>query len=88
MSEAEFNKIADTIKAEGKGLNLSNDDLLILYGLFKQATMGDNSTSAPWAVQFEAKAKWDAWTKNKGKSAETARKEYITFANGLLSKKK
>jgi acyl-CoA-binding protein len=81
--------------------------LLLLYGLYKQATVGDNNTSMkwccfllisfsvelsellnekrtsnththslthalslfsgqPWAIQMEARAKWEAWTKQKG----------------------
>jgi len=52
-------------------------DKLKVYGLFKQATIGDNETTAPWAVQLEAKSKWDAWTANKGKSQKQAKAEYI-----------
>ena len=33
--------------------------LLQLYGLYNQATVGDVNTPQPWAVQFEARAKWD-----------------------------
>lgn len=44
----------------------SNDEMLELYGLYKQATIGDNTTSSPWAVQFEASAKWNAWNNLKG----------------------
>jgi len=50
---------------------------LILYGLFKQATAGDISTSQPWVYQLEAGAKWDAWSSHKGKSTQTAQQEYI-----------
>ena len=46
----------------------SNEVLLQLYGLYKQATAGDNTASQPWAVQLEARAKWDAWTSFKGQS--------------------
>jgi len=50
-----------------------------VYGLYKQATEGDNASSQPWAVQFEARAKWDAWTANKGKSKELAMEEYVAL---------
>ncbi|CAE7849829.1 ACBP3, partial [Symbiodinium necroappetens] len=53
------------------------EDKLKLYGLFKQAKEGDNTASAPWSVQWETTAKWDAWEKNKGKSKEAAMTEYI-----------
>ena len=33
--------------------------------------------SQPWAVQLEARAKWDAWNSKKGMSVEDARQAYI-----------
>jgi diazepam-binding inhibitor (GABA receptor modulating acyl-CoA-binding protein) len=72
-----FDEVAKKIKEVGKGQSLSNDDLLLMYGLYKQATAGDNTTSQPWAVQLEARAKWDAWTAHKGKSADQAKQEYV-----------
>ena len=30
-----------------------------------QATEGDIASSQPWAVQVEARAKWDAWNSHK-----------------------
>ena len=73
---------------------MSNEDQLALYGLFKQANMGDNETGArvgrvgsrrvasrrvevraahahrlaarPGFLDMKGKAKWDAWTANKG----------------------
>ncbi|SCU77482.1 LAFA_0A01926g1_1 [Lachancea sp. 'fantastica'] len=64
----------------------SNDDLLKLYGLFKQATVGDNTTARPSALNFKDKYKWDAWEANKGKSQEDAEKEYIAFVDELQAK--
>ncbi|KER31570.1 hypothetical protein T265_02213, partial [Opisthorchis viverrini] len=43
-----------------------DDDLLELYGLFKQANEGDNDTTAPFFIDFKAKAKWNAWNGRKG----------------------
>jgi len=48
-----------------------------LYGLMKQATIGDNNTSRPWSFQFHACAKWDAWEHEKGKGELRAKSEYI-----------
>lgn len=36
--------------------------------------MGDVQGSQPWAVQYEARAKWDAWNANKGMTKEDAMK--------------
>lgn len=52
-------------------------DLLILYGLFKQATVGDNSTPAPGMFDFKGKAKHAAWLAKAGLSKEDAETQYI-----------
>ena len=60
---------ADFVKAAGDVRTLTNvpdADLLTLYGLFKQGVHGDNSTEKPGFLDFKGKAKWEAWTKNKG----------------------
>ena len=57
--------------------NLSNDELLTLYSLYKQATVGDCNTERPGMLDFKGKAKWDAWNGIKGKSQTDAKKEYV-----------
>ena len=42
-----------------------------------QATVGDVEGTQPWAVQMEARAKWDAWNSVKGMAKEEAMKQYI-----------
>ena len=61
----------------------SNEDLLLMYGLYKQATMGDNKEERPGGFDFKAVAKYDAWAKQKGKSKEQAREEYIALIDRL-----
>ena len=61
----------------------SDETLLILYGLFKQATVGDCNTTRPGMFDFKGKAKWDAWNKNLGMSADDARLNYIKVVNDL-----
>lgn len=63
----------------------SNTDLLILYGLYKQVTEGDCNTSQPWSVQIEARAKWDAWNKNKNMQRMNAMRNYIDKVEELMS---
>lgn len=83
-----FQQAADTIKEKGKDLNLSDANKLKLYGLYKQATVGDNNTEKPSFYQLEQKAKWNAWDAEKGKSKAVAEAEYIALVNALLSGKK
>ncbi|XP_063421139.1 acyl-CoA-binding protein-like [Mytilus trossulus] len=73
---AEFNKAAEEVK--NLKTKPSNDDMLIIYGLFKQANVGDVNTARPGMLDLTGKAKWDAWEKQKGKSKEDAEKEYIS----------
>eukprot|EP01010_Urceolus_cornutus_P002429 NODE_3115_length_408_cov_174.013928_g2492_i0.p1 GENE.NODE_3115_length_408_cov_174.013928_g2492_i0~~NODE_3115_length_408_cov_174.013928_g2492_i0.p1 ORF type:complete len:122 (-),score=45.86 NODE_3115_length_408_cov_174.013928_g2492_i0:42-353(-) len=54
---------------------------LLVYGLYKQATIGDVNTSRPGMLDFTGKAKWDAWEKQKGKSKEEAMKAYVENFN-------
>ena len=64
----------------------SNDTLLQLYSLYKQATEGDVSAGPPAnPFDFVAKAKYEAWAALKGKPKETAMKEYVQLINKLKS---
>lgn len=62
----------------------SNEELLDLYALFKQATDGDVSGDRPGGFDFKAIAKYDAWAEKKGLSKEKAMEEYIQLMNKLV----
>ena len=62
----------------------STSDLLILYGLYKQVTEGDCETAQPWAVQVQARAKWEAWNKNKKMDKFTAIRNYVDKVEELM----
>ena len=61
----------------------SNDRLLELYGLFKQATEGDVSGSRPGMLDLKGRAKYDAWASRKGMKSEEARKKYVAVVDAL-----
>ncbi|MEJ8843919.1 acyl-CoA-binding protein [Lacibacter sp. H375] len=64
----------------------SNDTLLQLYSLYKQASEGDVNIEAPSnPFDFVAKAKYEAWDALKGKSKEAAMQEYIELVSKLKS---
>ena len=63
----------------------SNDNLLKIYALYKQATEGDVSGERPGGFDFKAIAKYDAWANLKGKSADDAMTEYIELIDSLAS---
>ena len=63
---------------------LSDDKKLKLYGLYKQAIIGDINIEAPFFLDFKSKAKWKAWNEEKGKDKEVAKKEYVELVLPLL----
>lgn len=60
-----------------------NATLLQLYALYKQATVGDVNIRRPGGFDFKEQAKWDAWSKLKGKSSDTAMQAYIDLVEKL-----
>jgi acyl-CoA-binding protein len=61
----------------------SNEDLLELYALYKQATAGDVSGSRPGMMDFKGRAKFDAWTGKKGISKDKAMESYVAVVDRL-----
>ena len=60
-----------------------NATLLKIYGLYKQATDGDNETKKPSFTDMVARAKWDAWAKLEGTSPDEAKQLYIDLIASL-----
>jgi diazepam-binding inhibitor (GABA receptor modulator, acyl-CoA-binding protein) len=61
-----------------------NNTLLSLYSLYKQATEGDVTGDGPSNVfDFVAKAKYNAWEEQKGKTNDAAMQEYIDLVTKL-----
>ena len=64
----------------------TNDEKLQIYGLYKQATVGDIKTPAPGFFDFAGSAKWRAWSLVKGKFQEQAKVEYVDLVMSLTAK--
>jgi diazepam-binding inhibitor (GABA receptor modulating acyl-CoA-binding protein) len=64
----------------------TDDELLILYGLYKQSLFGDNKTEQPGFFSFKDNKKWNSWMNNSGKSKQKAKKEYATYVNEIILK--
>merc|ERR1712226_220145 len=73
-NSAEFTQAAADVKTLTQ--KPADAEMLELYGLFKQATVGDVNTSRPGMLDFTGKAKWDAWKACEGMDKETAMKNY------------
>lgn len=61
----------------------SNEILLRLYALYKQATTGDVEGDRPGFLDVRGRAKFDAWCGLKGVSRETAAHQYISLVEEL-----
>ncbi|KAK9863274.1 hypothetical protein WJX84_001796 [Apatococcus fuscideae] len=83
-----YQKLNWRIISKPGGATVKPDEFYSLYGLQMQAEKGENTTERPmWAekggLDFEGRAKWDAWTSYKGMATAKARlqlvKEYYEF---------
>jgi diazepam-binding inhibitor (GABA receptor modulator, acyl-CoA-binding protein) len=82
----DLQELFETAVEDSKNLSdrPSNDTLLQLYSLYKQATDGDVNTDPPAnPFDFVAKAKYESWVALKGKTKEAAMKEYTDLVNKL-----
>ncbi|XP_044732272.1 putative acyl-CoA-binding protein [Chrysoperla carnea] len=79
-----FNKAAEDVKKLKS--TPSNDELLELYALFKQGSVGDVNTARPGMLDLKGKAKWDAWNGKKGTSQDAAKEAYIKKVEELIAK--
>ncbi|KAK2844567.1 hypothetical protein Q5P01_011226 [Channa striata] len=82
--QKEFEKIAEDVKKVKT--RPTDQELLELYGLYKQALIGDINTDKPGMTDLKGKAKWDAWDSRKGMSKDDAMSAYVALANKVISK--
>jgi diazepam-binding inhibitor (GABA receptor modulating acyl-CoA-binding protein) len=61
----------------------SNDQLLEVYALYKQATVGDVDGKRPGMLDIKGRAKWDAWDGKKGTSKDKAMEAYVALVDRL-----
>jgi acyl-CoA-binding protein len=82
----EWKELFDKAVEESKELpeRPSNETLLVLYSLYKQATEGDNTSEPPSnPFDFVSRAKYEAWAGLKGKTQQDAMREYVELINKL-----
>lgn len=64
--------------------NVSNENKLKLYGLFKQITIGNNDTRCPSIFYPTDRAKWYAWDEKRDVNVFICKGEYIELVTKLL----
>lgn len=82
---SKLNKTFEAAVADSKKLpeRPSNDVLLQLYALYKQATDGDVEGKRPGFTDMVGRAKYDAWAAIKGTTNDDAMKRYIDLVESL-----
>ena len=60
-----------------------NADLLKLYALYKQGTVGDATGDRPGMMDFVGRAKYDAWAEVSGMGQDEAQQAYIDLVESL-----
>lgn len=80
----DFQIAVERVKTLSKRPN--DEEMLKLYGLFKQATVGNVNTERPSFWNLVAKAKWDAWNEVQGIDSESAKDKYVAFVTLLVEK--
>ena len=61
-------------------------ELLELYALFKQGTLGDAQGERPGMLDFKGRAKFDAWTAKKGGGKDASMQSYVALVEKLAGK--
>ncbi|HEY2902788.1 MAG TPA: acyl-CoA-binding protein [Polyangia bacterium] len=61
-------------------------ELLALYSLYKQATVGDVQGDRPEPLDFKARAKYDAWATRKAMTRDAAMAAYVALVDKLTDK--
>jgi acyl-CoA-binding protein len=83
MSDVESAFTAAVAYVERLSERPGNEDLLRLYALYKQATVGDVEGKRPGMMDFVARAKYDAWAGLEGTSSEEAMQAYADVVASL-----
>jgi len=60
-----------------------NDDMLRLYALYKQGSVGDATGDRPGMMDFVGRAKYDAWADVAGMSQVDAMEAYVDLVESL-----
>merc|ERR1712088_416325 len=80
---SDFANAAEEVKSL---TSLTNEQKLEVYGLYKQATVGDCNTDKPGMLDVKGKAKWEAWNGKKGLDKQAAEAAYVALCGELKAK--
>ncbi len=84
---SDFEKAGQYVREMPASVSVSNETKLGFYAHFKQATVGPcakHGGSQPYKIQFEARAKWDAWNALGEMTAEEAKNKYVQLLDSVV----
>ena len=61
----------------------ADEDMLRLYALYKQASVGNATGERPGAFDFVNRAKYDAWARLEGTDTDKVMKSYVDLVERL-----
>jgi diazepam-binding inhibitor (GABA receptor modulating acyl-CoA-binding protein) len=79
-----FDDAIDAVKRLGVTTALSQDELLELYSLYKQSTIGNINIDKPYIWNTVDRAKWNAWKSKECIHQDDAKQLYIQYVEHLL----
>ena len=82
--EEKFKSAAENVK--NLETRPSNETLLQLYGLYKQAIIGNIDTSQPYSFLIEKRSKWDSWKLFENMDKCEAMSKYVEIVENLKKK--
>ncbi|KAG3257543.1 acyl-CoA-binding domain-containing protein 7 isoform X2 [Ictidomys tridecemlineatus] len=82
--QADFDRATEDVKK--LKARPEDEELKEIYGLYKQAVIGDIDIVCPALLDVKGRAKWEAWSLQKGLSKEDAMSAYISKAKELIEK--
>jgi acyl-CoA-binding protein len=78
MSDEAFKRgVALMTSPEAKSIKVDTKTKLMLYGLYKQATVGPNTTPQPRRTDLMGTYKWKAWKACGDMSKDEAQRKYL-----------
>lgn len=84
--ECSFQDAAGRVERGSIASVAGSDQLLVLYGLYKQATCGPCTTFRPPFFQIKNRSKWAAWKNLEDMPGKIAKQLYVALVDELLPK--
>ena len=83
--QTKFEAAAEAVKKAKENMDkLPQEKKEEVYGLYKQATVGDINIAEPGVTDPLGQAKFKAWSAKKGLTKEEAQQDYIDCTTAIL----